>query len=97
MSTDAMWSAFCAWGGEDEDWDAYTAGWNACKAARYAEVHELREALRECANDLEAELNARYPDLERNTYPDIQRRYNRDMVVVLDARALLTKGDDNAG
>ena len=48
----------------------------------------LRECLRECADDLEAELDARYRPHD-NIHPAMERRYDRDMEPVLRARALL--------
>lgn len=51
------------------------------------EIERLREALRECADELAAELDARHPHRER--YATIKASYERDMDVVYRARALL--------
>lgn len=62
------------------------------KAMRFmaAERDRLREALRECADDLAAEVGGRYADLPlAELRPDERRRYERDMVPVFRARALL--------
>ena len=49
----------------------------ACSAA--AEIERLRAALRECADDLAAEIEARYPAPIRRAFSSEQRRYDRDM------------------
>lgn len=51
------------------------------------EIERLRAALRECVDDLEAEINARYrwPDV----HPALRRQYERDMVTVRQAREAL--------
>ena len=50
------------------------------------ECDSLRESLKECADDLEAELNDRYGELRHSA---MQRQYNRDMDPVVKARAAL--------
>lgn len=61
------------------------------KAAQYdalkAENAKLRDALKECADDLEASVNAEYRDTLN--YPSQKRKYDRDMGPVLRARSLL--------
>lgn len=52
-------------------------------------VEQVVEALRECADDLEAHVNAAYFD--RNQYPDYQRKWKRDMDIVVRARAALAE------
>lgn len=55
----------------------------------YVPVQELRDLIisaRQCADDLEAELNARYPEKDRGKYPSEKRRYERDMTEVRDVR-----------
>jgi len=51
---------------------------------------ELTAALRDCAEELAAEIEARYP-----THPDgqryLERRYERDMHAVYVARQLLAR------
>lgn len=54
-----------------------------------AENARLREALEECADDLEAEVNDRYPPSQMAAYPDQQRKRERDMQPVVKARAAL--------
>lgn len=51
----------------------------------------VKEALRRCADELEAELNARYA----NTldYPSMKRKYDLDMQTVIDARAALAAAE----
>ena len=50
-------------------------------------ISALEAALKECADDLEASVNAEY----RGTldYPSQKRKYDRDMGPVLRARSLL--------
>jgi hypothetical protein len=47
----------------------------------------VRVALKECADDLEAELKDRYRDTL--DYPSQRARFDRDMASVVAARALL--------
>lgn len=58
--------------------------------------NKLAEALRECADDLEAELNARYPKPLRK-YPREGEYYRRDMAAVYKARELLAAHDAAQG
>ncbi|MEL6239432.1 MAG: hypothetical protein AAFQ90_12690 [Pseudomonadota bacterium] len=44
------------------------------------------EALIACADDLEAELRARYPEETTRQYPSEARRFERDMEAVRAAR-----------
>ena len=53
-------------------------------------VLELADALKECADDLESELNEKYT-AELRLYPSQQAKYQRDMKPVLAARAALAK------
>mgnify|MGYP003337478586 CR=1 FL=1 len=65
---------------------------------RYAEAvdklqilnENLANRLKECADDLEAEINARYANTQ-DTYPSEKRRYDRDMQKVIDARVWIEK------
>ena len=59
-----------------------------------AEIERLRAALKECADDLEAELNGRYA----NTldYPSQRIKYDRDMTSVRAARTLLGNNEQIA-
>ena len=58
-----------------------------CEAA-YEEIERLRALVKELADDLEAELNSHYPP-EVRAYPSEQRRYERDMANVYEARRAL--------
>ena len=53
-------------------------------------VVELSDALKECADDLEAELAKDYT-AEMRVYPCIEADYQRDMRPVIAARAALAK------
>lgn len=53
-----------------------------------AEITALRSALRECADDLAGEIDARCPPAF-TAYEGERRKYDRDMAPVLRARALL--------
>lgn len=53
-----------------------------------AENEKLRAALKECAQDLEAEINARY-QIDGKVHPAEQRKYDRDMSTVRAAAAAL--------
>ena len=48
-----------------------------------------QEVMQELADDLEGEISSRYPDASRSTYQGQNRRYERDMLIVKDARLLL--------
>ena len=54
-------------------------------------VAELRAALKACADDLEAEVCARYAGTQ-DLYPSERRRFERDMEAVTAARQLLAGG-----
>lgn len=58
-------------------------------AERDARIAELEVALRECADDLEAEVRDRYAPL----HPAMEHRYRRDMEPVRKVRALLSVVD----
>lgn len=51
------------------------------------ELDKMREALKECADDLEASVNAEYAGML--DYPSMARKHARDMEPVKKARALL--------
>ena len=53
-----------------------------------AEIVALRSALRECADDLAGEIDARNAG-DALKYPTMKARYDRDMAPVVRARALL--------
>ena len=52
------------------------------------EIEQLRALLEECADDLEAMIEAQYPP-EARKYPSEARRYERDIDLVRRARAAL--------
>jgi hypothetical protein len=55
-------------------------------------IKEAVEALTECADDLEAELKERWCTKPEGTcHPALQSKFDRDMVTVVKARALVTK------
>lgn len=51
------------------------------------EADKLRAALKECADDLAAEIEARFNAIKR--HPAMEARYERDMTPVKKARELL--------
>ncbi len=53
-------------------------------------INELLAALKECADDLESELKARYP-IAHLAYPSQKLKFDRDMAPVIKARELLKK------
>jgi hypothetical protein len=57
---------------------------------RVSEIAALRGALNECADDLEAEVEARYSHGIKE-HPAMTPKYERDMESVVKARVLLTK------
>ena len=62
--------------------------WKARATAAEAERDALRELVKELADDLAGEIEANYP-LAARQYPSEQRRYDRDMDVILRAHAAL--------
>jgi regulator of replication initiation timing len=54
-----------------------------------AENERLREALTECADELETEIDARFKDSSGHVHGAMQGRYKRDMATVKRARAAL--------
>lgn len=50
-------------------------------------VERAKAALIECAQDLEVELRARYPQASAEAYPSVRRRFERDMAPVRAALA----------
>lgn len=61
---------------------------DACITRLRSEVERLRGLLAACADDLEAELKATYGGMQ-DGYPDISRKFKRDMEPVYKARAAL--------
>ena len=68
--------------------DAWNAAWEGQNALQYsltiqkkdAEIERLRALLAEARDDIREEVETRYPF--RDTYPEEQRRYERDMAIV---------------
>lgn len=50
----------------------------------------LANALRECSEDLQGEIDARYGGLQ-DKYPDMLRKYLRDIEPITNARKLLAE------
>lgn len=65
-------------------------GWMQARQECAAEIEGLRAALKNCADDLEASVNAEYSGTL--DYPSQQLKHERDMEPVRRARELL--GDD---
>ena len=52
-------------------------------------VEKLEHLLKDCADDLEEEIQSRHPAHAEANYPDERRRYERDMAPVYRARVVL--------
>ena len=74
------------YGQPDFAWSVHIAAMDALKA----ELAEAVELMRELADDLSVEVDARYPIADRN-YPTIHNRYNRDISPVIRARAFVAR------
>lgn len=92
-ATEEMCCAQAEWAAAANKWYAML---DAADPSPTADVDALVRALRECADDLETEVNARYP-AETRAYPSMEVKYQRDMEPVLRARAALTKWETNDG
>jgi hypothetical protein len=57
-------------------------------------ISRLADALRECSEDLEAELKGSFPLQLRNTHASEEARYNRAMRPVRHARTLLAEWEE---
>ena len=72
-------------------------GFNICGIIRpedarlIAAAPDLLAALQDCADDLEAEIKAKYANTISTMYPTITRSHARDMATVVAARAAITK------
>lgn len=60
----------------------------SAERAETTQLDRLQAALKECANDLEAEIDARYG---RPVHPALAHQYERDMEPVQTARAILAE------
>jgi hypothetical protein len=67
-------------------YDVLDADKLCCEAAD--EIEKLRAALKECADDLEAEIMHRYGDTAHK-YPGERQKRDQDMAPVIKARDLL--------
>lgn len=76
-----MWCPCCD--GDDEKRHAL--------AELFAASPELADALKECADKLQAHCDNMFPAGDRPRYPTLQGSYDRDMKPVLAARAALAK------
>ena len=65
------------------EWDC------ASCAALEAEIERLRALVRDLADDLASELRGRYWSPDGTVHPAEQRRYERDMANVYEARRAL--------
>lgn len=61
-------------------------------AAQDKTIAALREALKECADDLASEIEARFNSVKR--HPAMANKYERDMVPVNNARAALALAEE---
>jgi len=84
----------CEWGslladvfGATLDWNDVLKGFADYEATTM--IDRMRALLTEAASDLECYISADYPADTRAVYPDIQRRYDRDMEFVRRIRAEL--------
>jgi hypothetical protein len=68
-------------------WQAYCEKKMALEGAQ-DEIKKLRAALKECADDLEEEINGKYRG-SQNIYIHEMHRFDRDMAPVTNARKLL--------
>jgi hypothetical protein len=57
-------------------------------------LREIRAALNMCGKDLASELNDRYPEKQRETYPTYLRRWNNDMEPVRNTQQLCVAIDN---
>lgn len=64
-------------------------GWQRRAFAAEARIEALEQALRDCADDLEHEIENRY--LGYKDHPAMRSKYERDMGVVIRARAALAQ------
>lgn len=58
-------------------------------AKLHAENTKLRTLLKECALNIESEINARYHDCNGKVHPALQRKYNIEMAIVLDCKKII--------
>ena len=65
-----------------------------CRTMQH-ELAALRKTTRELADDVTAYVDAEYPEELRGTYPHIMAKFDRDMVVVRLAEALLLEVKDD--
>lgn len=84
------------WERARNEWEKSCSIMEAENRSLQKKVEMLREALKVCAIDLEAEVRNRYMN-GGDVHPALRWRYERDMAPVVDARAALDetkKGDE---
>jgi hypothetical protein len=54
-----------------------------------ARMREIARLAQECADDLEAEVKSRWIDADGSIHPALQRKFDRDMSIVIELRAAL--------
>jgi hypothetical protein len=54
-----------------------------------ARLREIARLAQECADDLEAEVKSRWVDPDGSIHPALQRKFDRDMSIVIELRAAL--------
>jgi len=54
-----------------------------------ARLREIARLAQECADDLEAEVKSRWIDADGSIHPALQRKFDRDMSIVIELRAAL--------
>ena len=81
------WKAFRIEGRHESVGDSYLRETISRMGRLEASNATLLEALKECADDLESEVEHRYKDTK--DYPSERRRYERDIAPVRKARAAI--------
>ncbi len=96
----AITNDMCSPGEPGEAWtelgdEGRAAILSAARAALSAiPLDQITKTLRQCADDLEAEVKHRYQGM---TFPAAQPKYDRDMAPVISARALLADLEGRKG
>jgi len=64
-------------------------------AALRAALRDMRDALKECADDLTYEVEAKYEGMLN--YPSMKLKFERDIAIVHTAKSALTRADELLG